>query len=332
MSKNIVYSLFLVFVLMGVFGLAFRVQRVEASGTIYIRYNGLVEGTDKITNANNITYTFTDNINDSIVVERSNIMIDGAGYTFQGSGSENGFLLWGISNTTIRNADIKGFEVGVYIGSASKNIISQNNITENYYGITLWSASNNSIFGNNISWNDHIGINAYDSCNHNIISGNNLTDNVYTAIGFARSSNNSIIGNNIINSTYGFYHSSSNDNTMTGNNITENSYGIELYNSTYNSVYHNRFENNTVQVVCRENSTNFWDDGSEGNYWSDYEQKYPSASEIGNTGIWDTPYVIDADNTDHYPVVPEFPSLIILPLFMIATLLAVIVYRRKHTI
>ena len=30
-------------------------------------------------------------------------------------------------------------------------------------------------------------------------------------------------------------------------------------------------------------------------------------------------------------VIPEFPSLLILPLFMIATLLAVILYRRKHT-
>jgi hypothetical protein len=31
-------------------------------------------------------------------------------------------------------------------------------------------------------------------------------------------------------------------------------------------------------------------------------------------------------------VVPEFPSMLIMPLFMIATLLAVIVYRRKHTV
>jgi hypothetical protein len=29
-------------------------------------------------------------------------------------------------------------------------------------------------------------------------------------------------------------------------------------------------------------------------------------------------------------VVPEFPSLLVLPFFMIATLLAVIIYRRKH--
>jgi hypothetical protein len=31
-------------------------------------------------------------------------------------------------------------------------------------------------------------------------------------------------------------------------------------------------------------------------------------------------------------IVPEFPSFLILPLFMIATLLAVIVYKRKHTV
>jgi hypothetical protein len=30
-------------------------------------------------------------------------------------------------------------------------------------------------------------------------------------------------------------------------------------------------------------------------------------------------------------VIPEFPSLIILPLLMIATLIAVIIYRRKHS-
>jgi len=30
-------------------------------------------------------------------------------------------------------------------------------------------------------------------------------------------------------------------------------------------------------------------------------------------------------------VVPEFPSFLLLPLFMTATLLAIIVYRRKHS-
>jgi hypothetical protein len=39
-----------------------------------------------------------------------------------------------------------------------------------------------------------------------------------------------------------------------------------------------------------------------GNYWSDYEEKYPDAEEIDSTGIWDTPYSID-DEEDIYPLV-----------------------------
>jgi len=58
----------LIFVLVSLFSVAFLVREVKASETIYIRANGLVEGTDKISNKNNVTYTFTDDINDSIVV------------------------------------------------------------------------------------------------------------------------------------------------------------------------------------------------------------------------------------------------------------------------
>jgi len=72
-----------------------------------------------------------------------------------------------------------------------------------------------------------------------------------------------------------------------------------------------------------------WDFEGEGNYWSDYEERYPNATEIDGTDIWNTPYEIDADNIDHYPIIPEFTSFLILPLFMVTTLLAVIVYRRK---
>jgi hypothetical protein len=53
---------------------------------------------------------------------------------------------------------------------------------------------------------------------------------------------------------------------------------------------------------------NVWDDGypSGGNYWSDYQTTYPNASEIDSSGIWNTPYVIDANNTDHYPLMGAF--------------------------
>ena len=64
--------------------LAFNVQPVKASGTIYIRADGSVDPqTTPILNVRNVYYTFTADIHDSIVVERDNIVIDGAGYTVQ---------------------------------------------------------------------------------------------------------------------------------------------------------------------------------------------------------------------------------------------------------
>jgi hypothetical protein len=49
---------------------------------------------------------------------------------------------------------------------------------------------------------------------------------------------------------------------------------------------------------------NTWDDGypAGGNYWSDYVTRYPSASEIDASGLWDTPYVINENNQDNYPL------------------------------
>jgi len=69
---------------------------------------------------------------------------------------------------------------------------------------------------------------------------------------------------------------------------------------------------------------------SGGNYWSDY-----NGTDANHDGIGDTPYVIDTKNADNYPlmtpyIIPEFPAFLILPLFFIATRLAVTAYRRKH--
>jgi len=48
----------------------------------------------------------------------------------------------------------------------------------------------------------------------------------------------------------------------------------------------------------------FWDDGypSGGNYWSDY-----AGVDADGDGIGDTPYVIDENNTDRYPLISLWP-------------------------
>jgi len=90
-------------------------------------------------------------------------------------------------------------------------------------------------------------------------------------------------------------------NTVSGNNIANNGYGIFLWSSNH-KIHHNNFIYNTNQAGSFESNT--WDDGypSGGNYWSDYEERYPNATEIDDSGIWDTPYVIDENNQDNYPL------------------------------
>src|SRR5512137_1618574 len=75
-------------------------------GTVYIRADGRVEGTTSIQTADNVTYILLGNINDSIAVERDNIIIDGEGHTVQGSDTRaDGFYWSGISNVTVKNTN-----------------------------------------------------------------------------------------------------------------------------------------------------------------------------------------------------------------------------------
>ena len=59
---------------------------------------------------------------------------------------------------------------------------------------------------------------------------------------------------------------------------------------------------------------NFWDVSypSGGNYWSDYEDRYPDAKGLNDSGKWDTPYIIDENNQDNYPLVEPWsePAMI----------------------
>ena len=102
--------------------------------------------------------------------------------------------------------------------------------------------------------------------------------------------------------------------------MSGNKRGINLIESLSNRIYLNNFMNNDDPVYSFD-STNIWNSLEEityiyngtthesylGNYWDDYEEKYPNAEEIDSTGIWNAPYSIDMDN-DIYSLTMRFPK------------------------
>jgi nitrous oxidase accessory protein NosD len=157
-----------------------------------------------------------------------------------------------------------------------------------------------------------------------------------------------VYNNYVYNNTIGLSVACEGSNNLLYDNyVVNNRFGAEVrfYSPVgeNNTLYHNNFVNNTVQVntdpiIILPGTGNysayhsgFFDNGKEGNYWSDYE-----GTDNDGDGIGDTPYIIDENRTDHFPlmepvdieVISEFPSWIIIPLFIIATVV-VIIYRNS---
>jgi parallel beta-helix repeat protein len=262
--------------------------------------------------------------------------------TLKGSGQNETFLRATSSTKAaieiqVNNVNLTGFTIrdgliGVSISNCNLSTISSNNIILNSnQGIYLSLSHNNIIENNTISLNRNEGVFLLNST-HNLISNNVVTKNEYTGIDLLRANQNRISNNTIsfhTNVTFhdqGVWIDSSQNNTVDGNIILHNAYnidmikaanntfhsniiadgfhGVELDVSDDNTFYHNNLLNNALQVSSYR-STNTWDNSSlsEGNYWSDYREKYPNAAELDTSGIWNTTYIIDADNNDTYPLV-----------------------------
>jgi parallel beta-helix repeat protein len=180
------------------FGLAFIVPPAKAqSGTIYINPDGSISSPvpANITTSDNITYTFTGNNYLPIVVNRSNIIINGRGYMLHAS-QGTGFSLTGMSNVTIKNTTITNSNIGIYLNSSSGNILSSNKVTRNRQsGIELdYSSYNNTVSGNDVTSNIEVGI-WLSSSSGNVLSGNDVTSNIEVGIWLSSSSGNTLSGN-----------------------------------------------------------------------------------------------------------------------------------------
>lgn len=245
------------------------------------------------------------------VIEIAANKVNITGFTIQNSGAlpHCGILLNNSTNNNLYdNQIIANNNIAICLSHSSSNNITANNIANNGVGISLEWSSNNTLQGNIITASSFEGI-WLDYSSNNRIYRNTVTATSFHCLGLYESPNNTVAGNTLSNSYIGIELFNSTNNGVFSNTLLKSNYGIWLHSSSNSEFYHNNFVNNTHQVYDYSwnwsvlPSTNTWDDGVEGNYWSDY-----NCSDSGYDGIGDTPYFIDENNQDNYPLMGMFSS------------------------
>jgi len=127
---------------------------------------------------------------------------------------------------------------------------------------------------------------------------NNIIKNGGNGVYLVGSNGNTIGDNTVEDNNIGMYLSNSDSNTIHNNNIqSNNANGIYLTSfSSGNTIYLNVFSDNT-NANAGDYGSNSWSYNSQGNYWDDYND-YDSNAD----GIGDSPYVIDGNSQDDYPL------------------------------
>ena len=78
-----------------------------------------------------------------------------------------------------------------------------------------------------------------------------------------------------------------------------------MFSAHFNKVFHNNMIENTEQVSLITSLQNVWDNGLEGNFWSNYE-----GSDTNRDGIGESPRTIDSGQSDDCPLLGYFSSFV----------------------
>lgn len=242
-------------------------------------------------------------------------------------------------NVEIRGFAVKGGTYGIFLWYCSGTLLSNNVMSGNKWNFGVWGDSlshfvhdidpSNNVEGKPMCFwvNQHgkqvptdAGYVAIVNSTNIVVKDVDLTNNeqgvllVNTqrslvenvtmfgndeGIVLRTSNSNTVKMNNLISiNWHAIYSLSSHNNTFTGNTIRNGTYGILTQHSDRNTFYHNNFIDNDEQLY-QLNSSSTWDNGREGNYWSDYQGEDLDGDGVGDTF---TPHL----GVDHYPLVNFF--------------------------
>jgi nitrous oxidase accessory protein len=215
-----------------------------------------------------------------------------------------------VNDVTFSNLTINNNGGSIVVTGDGTQIIGNNiaGISEGR-AVLIVNGCHNNITGNIIESSRSLAMNgSYNFVAQNVLSRINLghfnsstiTNNtIYNTIGGSMCNQN-VFSKNLV-SIYTSFSNSSN------NVFTENSFGslitITLTNTVNNTFYHNLFGRGGEEAVHLRNASNFnfWDNGVEGNFWTDY-----NGSDADGDGVGDVPYVVDANNVDRYPLMEPY--------------------------
>lgn len=230
--------------------------------------------------------------------------------------SASGILLHNVSDCTIVANTIYNNTNGISLYCSHSNFIYLNTVENNplFTGIQLLWSDHNNIVKNLVSQN-YYGI-FLRASNGNKLDRNNVDKNGVRSAADGidvLNSNDNVLTGNIIqhsNGCFGLELNGASNNTIKGNTISFSArYGIGVssgiaYTLVNNSnlIYLNNFIGNTIQFYISY-SINQWDNGTAGNYWSNY-----TGLDLNGDGIGDTHFVLDSYNSDHYPLMTDPPT------------------------
>ena len=179
-------------------------------------------------------------------------------------------------NVTVRNLNLAKNRHSLFCYNVTDSRIEYITALENSYGIYLQDSSGN-IINSNRCLENWVGI-CLQGSDHNVVEENTAGDGEK--------------GISLYEADY---------NSLRGNNILSNLYGVRLFSSHFNEFFHNNIIENTNQADLITSYPNVWDNGFEGNFWSDYV-----GSDVNRDGLGDTPRIIDDGNRDRYPLLGSF--------------------------